>query len=69
MRSDTDVVTPDFSILAGEKIKIEESNKYSLPESRELWHAAGLSPVTLFANSSNDYRGFFTVLRNLLAVY
>ena len=56
MNSDKDVVTTDFNILAGEKVQIEESNKYSHQESKKLWSAAGLAAIQVYSNAGNDYR-------------
>ena len=51
-----DVVVEDISIKAGEKIKFEESYKYSLLQSNELWQRAGLMPQAIFGNRLDDYR-------------
>ena len=51
-----DVVVEGISIKAGEKIQFEESNKYSLLQSSELWQRAGLIPQAIFGNRPDDYR-------------
>ncbi len=51
-----DVVVEGLSIKAGEKVKFEESYKYSLLQSSELWQRAGLVPQAIFGNKFNDYR-------------
>lgn len=50
-----DLVIDGIYIAAGEKIRVEESYKYSSSQSDELWRQAGLVEQTRFANSSNDY--------------
>ena len=51
-----DVVVEGTIIRAGEKIRIEESYKYSLPQSNELWQRAGLTVQARFGNRLDDYR-------------
>ena len=51
-----DVVVEETPIMAGERIRIEESYKYSLLQSNELWQQAGLQVRARFANRTNDYR-------------
>ena len=51
-----DVMVEGISIKAGEKVKLEESYKYSLQQSRELWKSAGLNPQAIFGNRLGDYR-------------
>ena len=51
-----DVVVEETLIRAGEKIRVEESYKYSLLQSNELWQRAGLMVRGRFGNRSNDYR-------------
>ena len=53
-----DVVVEETLIRAGEKIRIEESHKYSLLQSNELWQYAGLQVRARFGNRTNDYRKF-----------
>ena len=43
-------------IQAGEKIRVEESYKYSLLQSNELWQHAGLTVMARFGNAINNYR-------------
>ena len=51
-----DLVIDGVYIKAGEKIRIEESHKYSAVQSSELWQAAGLLERASFGNSIDDYR-------------
>ena len=51
-----DVVVEGIFIKAGEKVKFEESYKYSLQQSSELWQRAGLMPRAIFGNRLDDYR-------------
>ena len=51
-----DVMVEETLIRAGEKIRIEESYKYSLLQSNELWQHAGLQVQARFGNRTNDYR-------------
>ena len=53
-----DVRIENVIIRAGEKIHIEESNKYSASQTRDLWQAAGLKRTSAYGNDSNDYREF-----------
>ncbi|KAI1610939.1 C-type lectin protein [Exophiala viscosa] len=50
-----DIKTPDFTFEKGEKIHLEDAFKYSVAETDQLWHAAGLIPQMAYANKSNDY--------------
>ena len=43
-------------VKAGEKILVEESYKYSRPQSTELWQSSGFVAREVFGNSTNDYR-------------
>ena len=51
-----DVVVEGTLIKAGEKIRVEESYKYSLLQSNELWQRAGLMVQARFGNRINEYR-------------
>ena len=51
-----DLVIDGVYIEAGEKIRVEESHKYSSVQSSELWQAVGLVQQASFGNSVNDYR-------------
>lgn len=51
-----DVMVEGTPIMAGEKIRIEESYKYSLVQSNELWQRAGLMVRARFGNRTNEYR-------------
>ncbi|KAL8997597.1 MAG: hypothetical protein Q9169_003144 [Polycauliona sp. 2 TL-2023] len=50
-----DVVIEGVGFEAGDRIRVEESYKWSSEQSRELWQAAGLVHQASFGNSSNDY--------------
>ena len=56
MSRDVDVGTQDFAIRAGEKVQIEESNKYSLQQSAQLWAASDLAATAKYGNTADDYR-------------
>ena len=51
-----EVLVEGTRIKARERIRVEESNKYSLPQSNEVWQLAGLMPKAIFGNNSNEYR-------------
>jgi L-histidine Nalpha-methyltransferase / hercynylcysteine S-oxide synthase len=46
----------DVHLPAGERVRFEESYKYSRSQSAELWDRAGLAPQGVFGNSTDDYR-------------
>lgn len=50
-----DVVIDGVSIRKDEKIKIEESNKFSAEETRQMFHDAGLVQGTKWVNDQGDY--------------
>ena len=60
-----DVVVEETLIRAGEKIRVEESYKYSLLQSNELWQRAGFMVRGRFGNRSNDYRKLHLVTLKL----
>ena len=51
-----DVVVEGIPIKAGERIRFEESYKYALLQSEELWYHAGLVPLARFGDKINEYR-------------
>ncbi|KAL8907004.1 MAG: hypothetical protein Q9207_001690 [Kuettlingeria erythrocarpa] len=51
-----DLVIDGAYIGAAEKVRIEESYKYSPTQRNELWSRAGAVPQACFGNSSDDYR-------------
>lgn len=53
-----DVRIENVIIRAEERIHIEESNKYSASQTRDLWQAAGLKRTSAYGNDLNDYREF-----------
>jgi EasF-like predicted methyltransferase len=50
-----DVEIDGVQILKGERIRIEESYKYSIEEIEHLWVEAGLVGNTVFSNSKGNY--------------
>ncbi|KAI8942342.1 hypothetical protein NX059_000420 [Plenodomus lindquistii] len=50
-----DVVIDGIAIPKGERIRIEESYKYSRGEVKELWEGAKLAESTVWANERGDY--------------
>lgn len=50
-----DVVLEGTVVRAGEKIRIEESYKYSSQQSDELWQAAGLIQRAKFGDNASQY--------------
>jgi len=59
-----DVVVDDISIPQGEKIRIEESYKYSASETEQLWESTGLVEGSRWTNKKGDYGklSFFPLL-------
>ena len=51
-----DLSVDGIRIKAGERIRVEESYKYSAAQSRKLWQSAGLMPKASFGNRTDDYR-------------
>ena len=51
-----DVVIDGMFLEAGTRIRVEESYKYSIAQSDELWYRASLVKQACFGNSTNDYR-------------
>ncbi len=52
----TDVVIDGVQIKAGEKIRFEESYKYSKSHSTKLWQTSGFVTRAVLKNTSDDYR-------------
>lgn len=50
-----DVIVQDVKIAKGERVRIEESYKYSHDEILELWEASGLAGNTVWSNERGDY--------------
>ena len=50
-----DVVVDGVPMKQGERIRIEESYKYSREEAKKLWELAKLAENTVWANSKGDY--------------
>ncbi|KAF2845455.1 hypothetical protein T440DRAFT_511537 [Plenodomus tracheiphilus IPT5] len=57
-----DVVVDGVRIPKGERIRVEESYKYSREEVKELWEGAKLAENTVWANTRGDY-GLHFVLK------
>ena len=51
-----DVVVEGSLIKAGERVRIEESHKYSATQSTKLWQAAGMMPRAQFGDMLGEYR-------------
>jgi len=51
-----DLDVEEIHITAGERIRVEESYKYSSLQSSQLWQAAGLIPQAAFGNKHDNYR-------------
>ena len=51
-----DIMVEGTLLRAGEKIRVEESHKYSLLQSNDLWQQAGLMVQARFGNRINQYR-------------
>ena len=47
--------TDGVTVKQGERIRIEESYKYSHKEAKKLWELARLSESAVWANSMGDY--------------
>jgi uncharacterized SAM-dependent methyltransferase len=54
-----DVVIDGVQLKKGERIRIEESWKFSTEEIEHLWSEAGLVPTTVFSTSRGDYGMFY----------
>lgn len=50
-----DVVIDGVKILGGERVRIEESYKYSHDEILALWEKAGLAETNVWVNDRGDY--------------
>lgn len=50
-----DVIIEGVKIPKGERVRIEESYKYSREEILELWEGAGLAENSVWSNSRGDY--------------
>lgn len=56
-----DMVLEGVSLQAGEKIRIEESYKYSPAQSERLWRASGVIEAAGWTNMNGDYSKFRTL--------
>jgi uncharacterized SAM-dependent methyltransferase len=59
-----DVVVDGVHIPKGERVRIEESYKYSRNEILQLWEGAGLAENTIWPNSKGDYGELLVLLRS-----
>jgi uncharacterized SAM-dependent methyltransferase len=59
-----DVVVDGVHIPKGERVRIEESYKYSRNEILQLWEGAGLAENTIWPNSKGDYGELFVLSRS-----
>jgi uncharacterized SAM-dependent methyltransferase len=57
-----DVVIDGVHIPRGERIRIEESYKYSHDEILHLWEGARLAGNTVWSNSKGDYGQLFGLM-------
>lgn len=53
-----DIELDGISFVAGEKVRIEESYKYSEIQTEQLWEAAGLTAQSVFGDHTGQYRKF-----------
>lgn len=53
-----DVTVDEVFIKKGERVRIEESYKYSRDEISHLWEESGLAANTVWANAKGDYGNF-----------
>ena len=51
-----DIEVDGISFEAGEKVRIEESYKYSKIQTEQLWEAAGLAAQSVFCDYTGQYR-------------
>ena len=51
-----DLFVDGIRVDSGERIRVEESYKYSTKQSAELWENANLMPLACFGNKNDDYR-------------
>ena len=51
-----DVKIGRTELSAGERIRIEQSNKFSELQRNELWESSELVPLAEFGNATDDYR-------------
>jgi EasF-like predicted methyltransferase len=64
-----DVVIDGIHIQAGERIRFEESYKYSLLQSGELWQHAGLIEQARFGTRLNEYRKWISSVARICQHY
>ena len=51
-----DIQVDDIHFTCGERVRIEESYKYSTIETQSLWKVAGLTPGATFVDQTGQYR-------------
>jgi uncharacterized SAM-dependent methyltransferase len=50
-----DISVNNVHFKAGERVRVEESNKYSAAQSEQLWEAAGLTVKAVFGDRTGHY--------------
>ena len=53
-----DLLVEDTMVSAGERIRIEESYKYSPLQTEKLWWEAGLAPLARYGDKIDQYRKY-----------
>ena len=61
-----DITVEGVAMKQGEKIRIEESYKYSRPQAQELWRSANVMEVAAWSNDAGDY-GTYSSLSDSLS--
>ena len=50
-----DVIVEGVAVKRGEKVRIEESYKYSRAQAEDLWHDANVMQIRTWSNDAEDY--------------
>ncbi|KAK4543547.1 hypothetical protein LTR36_005442 [Oleoguttula mirabilis] len=50
-----DLTVEGVAVKQGERVRIEESYKFSSQQAEKLWRNANVIPISAYSNSSNDY--------------
>ena len=61
-QANSDVLVGETMLKAGDRIRVEESYKYSPSQRAELWNSGGLIPRASFGSCAGDYRKSQTFL-------
>ena len=64
-----DTVVDGVHIPQGERLRIEESYKYSREETLRLWHEAGLVENTIFPNATGNYGKLFSPEQTVCLIF